>query len=153
MQAEQEKPIFIMKRKKGIIIVLHYIFAILWDLATAFICIIFMTLDNIIPNIIGLIFLIFLPYMFFCGFDIKSVVWYEDYFIVKRTLCSKKFFYTDIKDYWLFRSIINNNIVLRFKKIRFGVHINKNMFNKDDIQEFVKILEGKKISKYSLFGN
>ena len=153
MQAEQEKPIFIMKRKKGIIIVLHYIFAILWDLATAFICIIFMTLDNIIPNIIGLIFLIFLPYMFFCGFDIKSVVCYEDYFIVKRTLCSKKFFYTDIKDYWLFRSIINNNIVLRFKKIRFGVNINKNMFNKDDIQEFVKILEGKKISKYSLFGN
>lgn len=65
MQVEQEKPIFIMKRKKGIIIVLYYIFATLWDLATAFICIIFMTLDNIIPNIIGFVFLIFLPYVFF----------------------------------------------------------------------------------------
>lgn len=27
------------------------------------------------------------------------------------------------------------------------------MFNKDDIQEFIKILESKKISKYSLFEN
>ena len=63
----------------------------------------------------------------------------------------QKVFYTDIKDYWLFRSSINNNIVLKFKKFRFGVHINKHMFNKDDIQEFIKILESKKISKYSLF--
>ncbi|MCI6988232.1 MAG: hypothetical protein MR902_01500 [Campylobacter sp.] len=147
MQAEQEKPIFIMQRKKSLIIILYYIFAILWDLATAFICIIFMTLDNIIPNIIGLIFLIFLPYMFFCGFDIKEVVCYEDYLLVKRTLCSKKFFYTDIKDYWLFRSIINNNIVLRFKKFRFGVHINKNMFNKDDFIKFIQFLEQNKINK------
>ena len=60
MQVEQEKPIFIMQRKKGIIIVLYYIFAILWDLATAFICIIFMTLDNIIPNVIGFVFFDFL---------------------------------------------------------------------------------------------
>lgn len=60
MQVEQEKPIFIMKRKKGIIIVLYYIFATLWDLATAFICIIFMTLDNIIPNVIGFVFFDFL---------------------------------------------------------------------------------------------
>lgn len=145
-----EKPIFIMKRKKEIIIVLYYIFAILWDLATAFVCIIFMTLDNIVPNVIGLVFLIFMPYLFFCMFDIKSITCYEDYFVIKRTLCSKKFFYDNVKDYWLFRSIINNNIVLRFKKFRFGVHINKNMFKKDDIDKFIEILEKKNIKKYSL---
>ncbi|GKH60835.1 hypothetical protein CE91St25_11710 [Campylobacter ureolyticus] len=60
-----EKPIFIMKRKKGIIIILYYIFATLWDLATAFVFVIFMTLDNIIPNIMGFLFLIFMPYQFF----------------------------------------------------------------------------------------
>ena len=60
-----EKPIFIMKRKKGIIIILYYIFANLWDLATAFVFVIFMTLDNIIPNIMGFLFLIFMPYQFF----------------------------------------------------------------------------------------
>ncbi|VYS74087.1 hypothetical protein [Campylobacter ureolyticus] len=65
MQAEQEKPVFIMKRKKGIIIVLYYIFATFWDLATAFICIIFMTLDNIIPNIIGFLILVLYHTSFF----------------------------------------------------------------------------------------
>ncbi|MCZ6158018.1 hypothetical protein [Campylobacter ureolyticus] len=60
-----EKPIFIMKRKKGIIIILYYIFATFWDLATAFVFVIFMTLDNIIPNIMGFLFLIFMPYQFF----------------------------------------------------------------------------------------
>ncbi|MDU7070846.1 hypothetical protein [Campylobacter ureolyticus] len=60
-----EKPIFIMQRKKSLIIVLYYIFATLWDLATAFVCVIFMTLDNIIPNIMGFLFLVFIPYQFF----------------------------------------------------------------------------------------
>ena len=83
-----EKPIFIMKRKKGIMIVLYYIFATFWDLATAFIGIIFMTLDNIIPNIMGFLILVFIPYRFFCMFDIKEVVCYEDYLLIKRKFFS-----------------------------------------------------------------
>lgn len=90
MQAEQEKPIFVMQRKKSLTVILYYIFAILWDLATTFICIIFMTLDNIIPNIMGFLILVFIPYQFFCMFDIKEVVCYEDYLLVKRKFIINK---------------------------------------------------------------
>ena len=152
MQAEQEKPIFIMQRKKSLIIILYYIFAILWDLATAFICIIFMTLDNFIPNIMGFLILVFIPYQFFCMFDIKEVVCYEDYLLVKRKFIINKHYYKDLRNkYNIVRTILLNSLVLGHKKIKIGTFINLNMFNKDDIQEFVKILESKKISKYSLF--
>ena len=151
MQVEQEKPIFIMQRKKGIIIVLYYIFAILWDLATAFICIIFMTLDNIIPNIMGFLILVFIPYQFFCVFDIKEVVCYEDYLLLKRKFFTKKIFYNHLKYYCFMRAVRTKTLGLRFKKYRLTVAINEYMLKPSDIQEFVKILESKKISKYSLF--
>lgn len=151
MQVEQEKPIFIMQRKKSLIIILYYIFAILWDLATAFICIIFMTLDNIIPNIMGFLILVFIPYQFFCVFDIKEVVCYEDYLLIKRKFFTKKIFYNHLKYYCFMRAVRTKTLGLRFKKYRLTVAINEYMFKPSDIQEFVKILESKKISKYSLF--
>lgn len=133
--------------------ILYYIFAILWDLATAFICIIFMTLDNIIPNIMGFLILVFIPYQFFCMFDIKEVVCYEDYLLVKRKFFIKKIFYNHVKYYCFMRTVRTKILGLRFKKYRLTVAINEYMFKKNDIQEFVKILESKKISKYSLFEN
>ncbi|MSN97134.1 hypothetical protein F1B92_08175 [Campylobacter sp. FMV-PI01] len=147
-----EKPIFIMKRKKGIMIVLYYIFAILWDLATAFVCIIFMTLDNIIPNIIGFIFLAFIPYIFFCMFDIKEVICYEDYFIVKRSFITNKYYYKDFRDkYNMVKTILLNSLALGCKKIKMGIFINLNMFKKNDIDKFIEFLKYKNITKYSLF--
>ena len=111
-----------------------------------------MTLDNIIPNIMGFLILVFIPYQFFCMFDIKEVVSYEDYLLLKRKFIINKHYYKHLRNkYNIVRTILLNSLVLGHKKIKIGAFINLNMFNKDDIQEFVKILESKKISKYSLF--
>lgn len=84
-------------------------------------------------------------------FDIKEVVCYEDYLLVKRKFFIKKIFYNYVKYYCFMRTVRTKIFGLRFKKYRLTVSINEYMFRKDDIQEFVKILESKKISKYSLF--
>lgn len=77
---------------------------------------------------------------------------YEDYLLLKRKFIINKHYYKDLRNkYNIARTILLNSLVLGHKKIKIGTFINLNMFNKDDIQEFVKILESKKISKYSLF--
>ena len=77
---------------------------------------------------------------------------YEDYLLLKRKFIINKHYYKDLRNkYNIVRTILLNSLVLGHKKIKIGTFINLNMFNKDDIQEFVKILESKKISKYSLF--
>lgn len=147
-----EKPIFIIQRKKEIKIILYYIFAILWDLATAFICIVFMTLDDIVANIIGFVFLAFIPYIFFCMFDIKEVICYEDYFVIKRSFVTNKYYYIDFRDkYNIVKTILLNSLALGRKKIKIGIFINLNMFEKNNIDKFIEILEKKNITKYSLF--
>ncbi|ASM34514.1 Uncharacterised protein [Campylobacter sputorum subsp. bubulus] len=151
MDNTEQKPIFVMKRKKSFMITLYYIFVILWDLATAFVCIAFMTLDNIVANIIGFVLLIFLPYKFFCMFDIKEVICYEDYFIIKRKFFTKKIFYNRLKYYCSLPTITAKTLGFRFKKYRFTVTINKYMFKKDDINKFIEFLESKNITKYKMF--
>ncbi|ASM39516.1 hypothetical protein CSPB_0254 [Campylobacter sputorum subsp. bovis] len=78
-----------MKRKKSFMITLYYIFATLWYLATALVCFGLLFNDNITFNIIGFVLLIFLPYNFFCMFDIKEIICYEDYFITKKSFLPK----------------------------------------------------------------
>ncbi|MBZ7976852.1 hypothetical protein [Campylobacter sp. RM12637] len=150
MQNNNE-PIFIMNRKKSFFVSLYYIFVFIWDLATLLIGICFIDLDNFLANIIGFIIVAIIPYHFFCAIDIKTVICYEDFFIIKRKFCTQKVYYRKFKDYWFFTSITNNNIVVRFKKFKFPIHINQNMFTKDEIKNFIEILEKNNIKRYSWF--
>lgn len=64
-------------------ITLYYIFATLWYLAAALVCFGLLFNDNITFNIIG--FITFLRRIYFYAFDIKEVICYEDYFIIKES--------------------------------------------------------------------
>uniref|UniRef100_UPI00053BFD96 hypothetical protein n=1 Tax=Campylobacter sputorum TaxID=206 RepID=UPI00053BFD96 len=77
MDNTEQKPIFVMKRKKSFMITLYYIFATLWYLAAALVCFGLLFNDNITFNIIGFVLLVFTPYIFFYAFDIKEVICYE----------------------------------------------------------------------------
>uniref|UniRef100_UPI00053BFCB9 hypothetical protein n=1 Tax=Campylobacter sputorum TaxID=206 RepID=UPI00053BFCB9 len=77
MDNTEQKPIFVMKRKKSFMITLYYIFATLWDLATALVFFSLLFNDNITIKIIGFVFLATIPCLFFYMFDIKEVICYE----------------------------------------------------------------------------
>lgn len=146
-----EKPIFIMNRKKSFFISIYLIFIFIWDLITLLLGICFIDLDNFLANIIGFIIVAIMPYHFFYSTYIKTVVCFKDFFIIKRKFCTQKVYYDNFKDYWFFTSIVNDNIILRFKKFKPPIHINKNMFIKDEIKNFIEILEKNNIKRYSWF--
>lgn len=96
MDNTEQKPIFVMKRKKSFMITLYYIFATLWYLATALVCFGLLFNDNITFNIIGFVLLVFTPSNYLDTIGTKEVICYEDYFIIKRMVFSKKNYYNNI---------------------------------------------------------
>lgn len=81
-----EKPIFIMQKQKSFKMVLYFIFVTIWHIATAFVCVIFMTLDSIIPNIIGFVLLIYTPKFYLDTIGLRSIICYNDYFIYGKII-------------------------------------------------------------------
>lgn len=146
-----EKPIFIMQRKKSFKMTLYFIFITIWHIATAFICIIFTTLDNIIPNIIGFIFLIYTPKFYLDTIGLKSVICYNDYFILEKLLFSKRKKYDDINhEYAMYTGLTAKFMILVSKKMIFSMFwINEYLFKKEDIYRLKKLLEIKNISNPS----
>ncbi|WP_228568361.1 hypothetical protein [Campylobacter sputorum] len=152
MNNTEQKPIFVMKRKKSFMITLYYIFVILWDLATALFFFGLLFNGNIAIKIVAFVFLTTIPCLFFYMFDIKEVICYEDYFIIKKKFFTKKCHYNEFRnEYNIIRTILLKCIVLKYKKIKPGNFINLNMFKKDDINKFIEFLESKNITKYKMF--
>lgn len=87
---QNKNQFFVMKRKKkSFMITLYYIFVILWDLATALFFFGLMFNGNIAIKIVAFVFLTTIPCLFFYMFDIKEVICYEDYFIIKKSFLPK----------------------------------------------------------------
>lgn len=142
-EIEQEKPIFTMQMEKSFMMVLYRIFIVIWDLVVAFACIIFMTLDHIIPNIMGFVFIMYIPYYYFYEFVVKGTDYHDDYFVIK------KIFYNDLKYYWQMALIRETALMLKFKKHIFNISINERLFKKEDIKKIKEILNSKNIYEYS----
>ena len=142
-EIEQEKTIFTMQMEKSFMMVLYRIFIVIWDLVAAFACIIFMTLDQIIPNIMGFVFIMYIPYYYFYEFVVKGIDYHDDYFVIK------KIFYNDLKYYWQMALIRETALMLKFKKHIFNISINERLFKKEDIKKIKEILNSKNIYEYS----
>ncbi|PSM52675.1 hypothetical protein CBLAS_0786 [Campylobacter blaseri] len=96
---DEDKPLLVINRKKGFIIILYDIFYMLWMSATAIVGYLCIQLDNVIPNITGYILVIFTPYAYFCMYNLRQIDCYEDYLVIKRSLCSQTIYYNKLKDY------------------------------------------------------
>ena len=146
-----DEPILIIQKIKSTKSNLYGIFFTISLLFMFFICIGFLNINNIIPNLIGGILIIFIPYWFILTLKLEKIYCYDDFLVAKYSFFQKKLYYKDIKYYWNKRTIITNDINITHKKIWNTIFVSKYLFDNANLDNLKDFLNSKNIKQWSLF--
>ena len=146
-----DEPILTIQKTKSTKSNLYGIFFTILLLFIFLICVAFLNINNIIPNLIGGVLIIFIPYWFVITLKLEKIFCYDDFLIAKYTFFSKKVYYKDIKYYWNKRTIITNDISIAHKKFWNTIFVSKYLFDNAILDDLKNFLNSKNIKQWSLF--
>lgn len=101
-----DEPILTIQKTKSTKSNLYGIFFTISLLFIFLICVAFLNINNIIPNLIGGVLIIFIPYWFVLTLKLEKIFCYDDFLIAKYTFFSKK---SVLQRYKILLEQANNN--------------------------------------------
>lgn len=144
------EPVFILEQShstRGKIFKLKFVALTIFSIFLGILCI---TTDDIKFKIGGLFFL-FGPITFIFVLEMKKIICFDDFLIVKYPFWQSIFYYDDIRYYW--HNFRMQTLQLFSKKRKFVlfmrvVFVSYYLFDKNDIKKFENFLESKNIYSY-----
>lgn len=144
------EPVFILEQlhsTRGKIFKFKFVALTIFSIFIGILCI---ATDEIKFKIGGLFFL-FAPITFIFVLEMKKIICYDNFLIVKYPFWQSIFYYDDIRYYW--HNFRMQTLQLFSKKRKFVlfmrvVFVSYYLFDKNDIKKFENFLESKNIHRY-----